>query len=91
MKRRDILAELESALNEGKGDVAKQLEFIVKRFGGYAIYIPKNIEAENEIRNSQMLKEFNGSNYQELSRKYGISERHVRLVLHKQKKETESV
>lgn len=51
------------------------------RFQGLQIYVPKFEAWIRELRDRQMWSEFTGSNYRELSRRYGLSVRHVRHIL----------
>ncbi len=55
---------------------------LTKVFGGTSIYIAKadEIERRND-RNSQILEEFNGSNYRELALKYGLTETWIRNIV----------
>ena len=54
---------------------------IVDTAGGDCIYIPKRSTLERELRRDAILREFDGSNVMHLSRKYGMSDRHVRTIL----------
>ena len=57
---------------------------IVDTAGGDCIYIPQRSTLERDLRREAILGEFNGSNIRQLARKYGLSERHVRSILHKE-------
>ena len=47
----------------------------------YPIYIPAGPVAI-DLRNQNIIKEFNGRNYQFLAKKYRLSERQIRRILH---------
>lgn len=49
--------------------------------GGTLVYIPSLKTLEKNSRNESILKEFNGANYKELSRKYRISEPYIRKLI----------
>jgi Mor family transcriptional regulator len=57
------------------------IAFIVDTAGGDCIYIPKRSTLERNLRRDAILREFDGSNVMHLSRKYGMSDRHVRTIL----------
>lgn len=54
---------------------------IIDTAGGDFLYFPKRSTLERDLRRQAILREFDGSNYRQLARKYGISERHVRSIL----------
>lgn len=54
---------------------------IIDTAGGDFLYFPKRSTLERDLRRQAILREFDGSNYRQLGRKYGISERHVRTIL----------
>lgn len=49
--------------------------------GGVTFYLPKRKDILKFIRNKRIKEEFNGGNTVELSKKYGISERWVQIIL----------
>lgn len=64
------------------GDMAAALASrIVSCLGGTTIYIPSATTGNAKTRNLQIYKEFNGHNYGELARKYGLSEKQIRNIL----------
>ena len=67
-------------LNEIVGD--RVLEQIIDYAGGTQIYIPKRRTIERPMRERAILAEYNGSNTKYLARKYDITERTVRKILH---------
>ncbi|MCX4341413.1 MAG: hypothetical protein OSJ72_17440 [Lachnospiraceae bacterium] len=50
-------------------------------FGGTSIYIPQRKELEKNKVYSRIYKEFNGSNLQELTQKYGVSKSTVYKIV----------
>ncbi|SHH41947.1 Mor transcription activator family protein [Tepidibacter thalassicus] len=56
---------------------------LCKRFGGTNMYVPTPRSVFKPIRDANIKKEFNGSNYRELSLKYGICETQIRKILSK--------
>lgn len=54
---------------------------LVRTYGGSCIpYVPKAENLTTPIRDRVIVEEFNGYNYQELARKYGMSERWIREI-----------
>ncbi|GAB6100418.1 hypothetical protein JCM16358_22970 [Halanaerocella petrolearia] len=53
-------------------------------FQGSSIYFPKLDCAIQPLRDKRIFREFTGENYQELARKYNLSERRVRQIVHQQ-------
>lgn len=51
-------------------------------FQGSSIYFPKLDCAIQPLRDNRIFQEFSGENYQELARKYNLSERRVRQIVH---------
>lgn len=54
---------------------------LASSFSGTTIYLPKLNKVTAKIRNAQIRKEFNGGNYKQLAKKYGVSEAWVRIVV----------
>lgn len=52
----------------------------LKIVGGATTYIPKSESLIRPVRNRHIRKEFNGYNYLELSKKYGVTDRLIRMV-----------
>lgn len=50
-------------------------------FQGMPVYFPKLDSLLQEIRNEKIKKEFNGSNYRELGRKYNLTEVWIRNIV----------
>lgn len=48
--------------------------------GGTAMYLPMADSVIRKARNRLVLGEYNGYNARELSRKYGVTERHIRNI-----------
>lgn len=59
---------------------------LVYRFGGCPLYVYKEDTLIKDIRDKEIIKNFNGDNYKELAIEYNLSERTIReLVFDKQK------
>lgn len=56
---------------------------LCRLFGGSSMYFPTARTILKPIRDEQIRKEFNGSNYRDLSLKYGICETQIRKILFK--------
>ncbi len=54
---------------------------LLQTYGGMSIYIPKPDSFAATLRNEQIKHEFNGGNYKELSRKFGLTEVWVRNIV----------
>lgn len=54
---------------------------LAAELGGSLLYIPKFEAVIRNIRDRKIKHEFDGSNYHELARKYGLSEAWVRDIL----------
>lgn len=75
-----------SDLPDGQKEVALLIGLdnykkLIKEYGGVTIYIPKSDGFELAYRNIQIRNEFNGYNYRELAKKYGLSEVRVRSIV----------
>lgn len=72
----EIIDELIETIGEEIGD-AEAAKRIVRRitrdFGGSQVYIPQERFAFREDFEAEVYAAFNGSNYRELSRRFGIS------------------
>jgi Mor family transcriptional regulator len=53
---------------------------LADRYQGTGIYLPKLDGVIRKIRDEKIKKEFNGGNYRELARKYGLTEVWVRQI-----------
>jgi len=72
-------------LNEPYREIAEKIGVesaveVAKLFGGSQVYFPKLDSVLRIYRDALIKKEFNGYNYRELSKKYGLSETWVRLI-----------
>lgn len=56
------------------------LEFLADR-GGEAIYFPKLIRVVRQARDRRIVEEFNGSNYRELAKEYGLTVASIRQII----------
>lgn len=54
---------------------------LCKHYGGTNLYIPKKDRVTRHIRDVQIKKDFDGANYKEISRRYRLSESHVRKIV----------
>lgn len=54
---------------------------LVEEFGGTQIYLPRKNQLMKEYIYKAILKEFNGSNRRELSKKYDISESTIYRII----------
>lgn len=54
-----------------------------KHFGGLSVYFPKIENLLRKKRDENICKEFDGSNYRELARKYELCEVHIREIANK--------
>lgn len=54
---------------------------ILDTAGGEYIYLPKRETLEKPLRQAAILREYDGTNLRQLSRKYGITDRRVRTIL----------
>ncbi len=59
----------------------KYVIVLARHFGGGMVYFPKLDKALIRIRDEKIRKEFNGHNYRDLARKYGITESWVREIV----------
>lgn len=57
-------------------------------FGGLSVYFPKIENLLRKKRDENICKDFDGSNYRELARKYKLSDIHIREIVNRAKKET---
>lgn len=54
---------------------------IIDTAGGEFLYFPKRATLERELRQQAILQEYDGTNLRQLSRKYGLTDRHIRTIL----------
>lgn len=55
---------------------------IASRLGGAQYYLPRHSQTDRYERDQKIREEFNGCNIRELARRYEMSERTVRRILH---------
>jgi Mor family transcriptional regulator len=58
---------------------------LAQALGGSVLYLPKPDVLRRMVRDKKIFNEFNGKNSRQIARKYGISERHVKRIVKKQK------
>lgn len=58
-----------------------------KHFGGLNIYFPQIENLMRKKRDENICREFDGSNYRELARKYKLSDIHIRKIVNKARKD----
>ena len=56
---------------------------MVGQYGGSSIYINKTDTITRSGRNAEIQQKFNGSNYRELAKEYGLSEPSIRRIVNK--------
>ena len=56
---------------------------MVRQYGGSSIYINKTDTITRFGRNTEIQQKFNGSNYRELAKEYGLSESGIRKIVNK--------
>lgn len=54
---------------------------LARLFSGERVYFPKYETVERPLRNKKIITEFNGYNFKELARKYGITEMAIRQIV----------
>lgn len=59
----------------------EQFMKIIDTAGGEFLYFPKRSTLERELRRQAIVREYDGTNLRQLSRKYGLTDRHVRTIL----------
>ena len=68
-------------------DNAKKL---LEEFSGCVIYVPQLAALERSDRNRQIRAEFNGYNFRELGKKYGLTEVTIRNIVRDRVREVRS-
>lgn len=56
---------------------------LVENYGGSQIYINKSDTVTRPDRNEEIRRKFNGANYRQLAREYGLSETGIRKIVNK--------
>ena len=59
----------------------EQMLRIIDTAGGEVLYIPKRHTLEQPLRRDAICREFDGYNFRQLGRKYGLTERRIRAIL----------
>ena len=59
----------------------EQFLTIIDTAGGEFLYFPKRSTLERGLRREAIIREYNGANIRQLSRKYGLTERYIRTIL----------
>lgn len=54
---------------------------LVKEYGGTSVYVFKEDSLTKAIRDEKIKKEFNGSNYSYLARKYNLTDQRIRAIV----------
>ncbi len=54
---------------------------LARLFSGERVYFPKYEAVERPLRNKKIITEFNGYNFKQLARKYGITEMAIRQIV----------
>lgn len=54
---------------------------LVKQYGGTHIYVPEHEGYKARQRNEQIRADFDGYNFRELARKYGLAESSIRRIV----------
>lgn len=65
----------------------KNIIIIAKAFGGSYQYLPELDSVIKDARDRKICKEFNGYNYNELGKKYGLSSQWIRTIVKPVEKE----
>ncbi|MDR1629885.1 MAG: DNA-binding protein [Oscillospiraceae bacterium] len=73
-------------LTEDQRTIAELIGFdnykeLVEVFAGEYIYLPKFESKEREIRNQRIIDEFDGANFSELAKKYGLTTVSIRCIV----------
>lgn len=73
-------------LNENQRELAECIGLesykkLVADYAGSCVYVCKPDTITSNVRNMQIMKEFNGGNYLELAKKYNLTEASVRRII----------
>ena len=63
---------------------------LINYYGGNQLYIQKAASVMKKLRDKEISEKFNGCNYKELSREYGISEMTIRGIVSAKRKQLRS-
>lgn len=78
-----------SGIDDGN---AKQIavecgEDVRAAWGGGVLYVSKGVEEKYRRRNTEILARFTGNNYQELARRYALTEMRIRQIISAMRRE----
>jgi Mor family transcriptional regulator len=78
-----IYKELYTALSDGLtvDQAVRATVAVAELFGGESIYFPKIGKLTKELRNAEIIKEFDGSNTRQLSKKFLLTVAYIRKIL----------
>ncbi len=54
---------------------------LAQQYGGYQLYIPKPESLRRNVRDEEIRAAFDGYNFNELANRYGLSPRHIRVIV----------
>lgn len=74
--RRLLVTEMQLAGEQANAVALAVADYLRSNYGGDALYIPK--EDSLDARDMEMWETFNGTNYDEVGRKFGLTGRQVR-------------
>jgi Mor family transcriptional regulator len=73
--------------DEKANEIAYSLvDHLVESWGGMTIYFPKVDREKLMRRDVEIHEKFNGCNYHELAKEYGITPQAIRMVIHRAEK-----
>ena len=80
------------ALSKDRQQVAdligiENYEKLIEMYGGTWLYIPKPDTFERTDRNKRILDDFDGYNFKQLARKYGLTEVQIRTIVSEKTRE----
>lgn len=78
--------KIEDIQNEEQRHLARTIGILayinlVNEYGGTSVYVFKKDSLTKAIRDEKIRKEFNGSNYSYLARKYNLTDQRVRTII----------
>ncbi len=56
-------------------------EYVIRTWGGERVYIPKGYYFSCAARDAIIYQEFDGTNYRDLARKYGLTQRRITSII----------
>ena len=63
---------------------------LITNYGGNQLYIQQAASVMKQMRDKEIIEKFNGRNYRELSKEYGISEMTIRSIVSAKRKQLRS-